>query len=97
MTDLSEISTTDLIKELMNRLAKDQYHLHDIMNRNTSLMNNKWNTVSGQILTSAKVTDINTFDQPKKVQLARFTGAKKQGDQLVIDMPPQSVIMLELK
>ena len=40
MTDLSEISTTDLIKELMNRLAKDQYHLHDIMNRNTSLMNN---------------------------------------------------------
>lgn len=63
----------------------------------TSLMNGKWNTVSGQVLTSAKVTDINTFEQPKKLQLAKFTGAKKQGDQLVIDMPPQAVVMLELK
>lgn len=63
----------------------------------TSLMNGKWKAVTGQILTAANLTDINTFDQPKKVQIAKFNGAKKQGDQLLIDMPPQSIVMLELK
>jgi len=64
---------------------------------NTSLQDVKWKGVTGQILTSSKVTDINTFDQPNKVHIEKFAGAKKQGDQLVVELPPVSVVVLELK
>lgn len=63
----------------------------------TTLMGIKFNSVSGEILTSPKLTDINTFDEPDKIKNASFNGAKKQGDQLVIEMPAHSVVMLELK
>ncbi|TWV96821.1 alpha-N-arabinofuranosidase [Chitinophaga pinensis] len=63
----------------------------------TSLQDVKWKTVSGQILTSGKVTDVNTFDQPNKIHIEKFNGAKKQGDQLVAELPPASVVVLELK
>jgi alpha-N-arabinofuranosidase len=54
-------------------------------------------TVTGQILTSTHYTDINTFSQPDKVRPTTFTGAKKQGGDLVITLPPKSVVVLELK
>jgi alpha-N-arabinofuranosidase len=52
---------------------------------------------SGQVLTSSAFTDINTFDQPARVKPAVFTGAQKQGDDLVVEMPAQSIVVLELK
>lgn len=63
----------------------------------TSLLGGGFNTVSGKILTSSNLTDINTFENPGKITNREFKGAKKQGDQLVVEMPPQSVVMLELK
>lgn len=63
----------------------------------TSFEQAKWKTVSGEVLTSAKVTDINTFEQPNKVHIEKFSGAKKQGDNLVVELPPASIVMLELK
>ncbi|MHA4808103.1 alpha-N-arabinofuranosidase [Flavitalea flava] len=51
----------------------------------------------GLILTSSKFTDINTFDQPAKVLPSVFSGAKKSGDELVVELPAQSVVVLELK
>jgi alpha-N-arabinofuranosidase len=56
-----------------------------------------WKTVTGQILTSAKLTDINTFDKMTTVQTAKFNGAKKEGNKLVVDLPSKSVVVLELK
>jgi len=53
--------------------------------------------VQGQVLTSPKYTDINTFDQPGKVKPAVFTGARKEGNDVVVDLPAQSVVVLELK
>lgn len=55
-----------------------------------------WKTVTGQILTSVKFTDINTFEQPNNLKLAEFKGAKKEGNDLVIALPPISVVTLEL-
>jgi alpha-N-arabinofuranosidase len=63
----------------------------------TALGNIKWTTVSGQVLTSANITDINTFDKPNKLRLENFTGAKKDGSNLVVSLPAKSVVMLELK
>ena len=54
-------------------------------------------TVTGQVLTSPKYTDINTFDKPNNVKPAAFNGARKEGNDLVVDMPPMSVVVLELK
>jgi alpha-N-arabinofuranosidase len=63
----------------------------------TTLQGISWKNVEGQLLTSPKFTDINTFDQPGKVRPALFTGARKAGDELVVELPAQSVVVLELK
>jgi alpha-L-arabinofuranosidase len=62
-----------------------------------SLNDATWKTVTGQVLTSAKFTDINTFDKPDFVKPAAFKGAKKEGEELVVTLPRLSVVVLELK
>ena len=52
--------------------------------------------VSGRILTSAKVQDYNSFEQPDRVKPAVFKGAILNGDQLKVTLPPISVVVLEL-
>jgi alpha-N-arabinofuranosidase len=56
-----------------------------------------WKSVQGQVLTSAKFTDVNSFDQPDKVKSAAFNGARKEGAELVVELPARSVVVLELK
>lgn len=63
----------------------------------TSLQGISYKTIQGQVLTSARYTDINSFDQPAKVKPALFSGAKKEGNGLVVELPAQSVVVLELK
>jgi alpha-N-arabinofuranosidase len=62
----------------------------------TALPGVSWQTVTGRILTSAKVSDYNTFDRPNTVTLAAFKGAKKRGDKLLVTLPPKSVVVLKL-
>jgi alpha-N-arabinofuranosidase len=57
----------------------------------------QFKTVSGQILTSKKLTDINTFENPGNVKIVPFNGAKKMGEELVLELPAQSIVTLELK
>jgi alpha-N-arabinofuranosidase len=63
----------------------------------TSLVDLNWKTVEGQVLTSPKFTDINTFEKPDMVKPAVFKGAKKEGNDLVVTLPKLSVVVLELK
>ena len=56
-----------------------------------------WKTVDGLVLTSAKVTDINTFEKADTVKPAKFSAAKKDGNELVVELPAKSVVVLELK
>ena len=63
----------------------------------TALPGVRFRTVTGRILTSARVGDYNTFDQPNAVTLAAFTGAQQRGEGLAVALPPKSVVMLELK
>lgn len=63
----------------------------------TLLAGISFKTVTGQIITSKKLTDINSFENPNNIKIAAFSGAKKAGEELVVDMPAQSVVMLELK
>jgi len=52
--------------------------------------------VKGRILTSAKVQDHNTFEKPNKVAPESFKDASLSGNVLKVDMPPNSVVVLEL-
>ena len=54
-------------------------------------------SVSGQILTAPQMTALNTFDAPAGVVPVAFTGATLNGGTLAVNLPPKSVVMLELK
>ncbi len=53
--------------------------------------------ITGQILTSPKFTDHNTFINREKVKLAVFNAFRKDRDILNIELPAKSVVVLELK
>ena len=63
----------------------------------TALEGINWKTVEGQIITSAKFSDINTFENPGHVKPVVFKGAKKEGNELLVELPPLSVVVLEIK
>lgn len=64
---------------------------------NTTLNGLTWKSVTGQILTSKSVTDVNTFTEPGKVGITEFKGAKKEGGNLSVELPAQSIVVLKLK
>jgi alpha-N-arabinofuranosidase len=53
--------------------------------------------VSGKILTSAKITDHNTFDKPNTVGVKDFKGAKVTKNILSVTLPPKSIVVLEIE
>src|SRR6201999_4096831 len=61
--------------------------LHNNITISTGLKDIQWKTVKGEILTSANITDVNTFEQPNKLHPVNFTGAKKEGENLVVVIP----------
>jgi alpha-N-arabinofuranosidase len=69
----------------------------NVMHINTALNEVDWTKVEGMVLTSAKLTDVNTFNQPNSVKPVVFNGAKKVGNELVVDLPAKSIVLLTLK
>jgi alpha-L-arabinofuranosidase len=63
----------------------------------SNLVGVKWKTASGQVLTSKKLTDYNSFENKEVVKITPFAGAKKEGETLVVELPAQSIVLLELK
>lgn len=53
--------------------------------------------VSGQIITSNKLDDHNTFDNPDKVKLKSFDGAKYKNGEVFLKIPAKSIVTIELK
>jgi alpha-N-arabinofuranosidase len=63
----------------------------------TSITVNARTTVTGQIITSVKITDINTFEKKETIKPVVYKVAKKSGNDLEVDIPAKSVVMLEIK
>jgi alpha-N-arabinofuranosidase len=57
----------------------------------------KFSSVQGRILTSQKMQDHNSFENPNKITPTVFKGAKLASGKLNVKLPPFSVVMLELK
>jgi alpha-N-arabinofuranosidase len=53
--------------------------------------------VTGKVLTSAKITDHNTFENPNTVNVKDFKGAKLSKELLSVTLPTKSVVMLEIE
>jgi alpha-N-arabinofuranosidase len=52
--------------------------------------------VTGRILTSAKIQDMNSFENPQFVTPKEFKDAKLKDGMILVNMPANSVIVLEL-
>jgi alpha-N-arabinofuranosidase len=61
------------------------------------LKGNTAKTISGKILTSDKIQNHNTFDNPNRVAPTTFSGAILSGDNVELTLPPFSVVVLELR
>lgn len=66
-------------------------------NISISLKGSKYTGVTGRILTSDKLQEFNSFENPDKIKPASFKGATLKGDMLTATLPPFSVVVLELK
>ena len=55
------------------------------------------NVVGGQIITSSNLTDINTFEKKNTVKSESFTGVRKNGNDLLVEMPSKSIVVVRLK
>ncbi len=55
-----------------------------------------YNSVTGRILTSSKLQNYNSFDEPNKIAPAAFIGASLKANTISIKLPPFSVVVLEL-
>ncbi|KAA6439007.1 alpha-N-arabinofuranosidase [Dyadobacter flavalbus] len=56
-----------------------------------------YSRVSGQILSSAKMSDHNTFEQPNKIAVADFSNARLEKQVLKLTIPAHSVIVLKVE
>jgi alpha-N-arabinofuranosidase len=57
----------------------------------------KANSVTGKIITSNKLQDYNSFEQPGKIKPTDFKDARITGNGLQVKLPPFSVVVLTLK
>jgi alpha-L-arabinofuranosidase len=57
----------------------------------------KYNSVSGTILTSKKLQDYNSFENPLTIEPVTFNGAMLSANSLQVKLPPFSVVVLTLK
>jgi alpha-L-arabinofuranosidase len=57
----------------------------------------KYTSVKGRVLSSQKIQDHNTFDNPEKVKPTTFNGATISSNKLTVKVPPFSVVILEIK
>jgi alpha-N-arabinofuranosidase len=53
-------------------------------------------SVSGTILSGSAINSHNTFENPKNLVPEKFSGAIIRGDQIALDLPAHSVLVLEI-
>jgi alpha-N-arabinofuranosidase len=54
-------------------------------------------SVSGRILTSTRVQDVNDFANVARVKPQAFSGASIRDGKLVVDLPAKSLVVLDLR
>lgn len=78
-------------------ISLSNVHLTDSQEIDLNLENFKVKSVSGQILTSNKIGDYNSFENPNVVVPQEFKGAKINKGTLKVTLPAKSIVTLEVK
>jgi alpha-N-arabinofuranosidase len=63
----------------------------------TQVIGSSVRTITGEVLTAPVMNAMNTFDNPNAIKPAPFSGFRLQGSQVMLSMPPKSVVVLELQ
>ncbi|HKQ52007.1 MAG TPA: alpha-N-arabinofuranosidase [Pyrinomonadaceae bacterium] len=63
----------------------------------TTIAGSSVKSVDGEVLTAPAMNAMNTFDHPNTIKPTPFLGHKLQDSQLMLSIPPKSVVVLELK
>lgn len=63
----------------------------------TQLVGASVKKVNGKMVTSVKINDYNSFDQPSKITVSDFKGASLSNNGLSVVLPPKSVVMVEVE
>ena len=53
--------------------------------------------VAGRLLTADQMSAHNTFEEPQAVKPVAFEGAQLDGEQFTVELPPKSIVALELR
>ena len=53
-------------------------------------------TITGRVLTAPAMNTVNTFAGPDAVRPAPFTGIKVQNEQIILNLPSKSVVVVEI-
>lgn len=56
-----------------------------------------FSSITGRILSSASIQDYNSFTEPSKIRPAAFNRASQNNKRITLEIPPASVIVLQLK
>ena len=92
-----EISATCSEKDGVYTVSLTNTSLEQANKVNVDLAGLKLKFAGAQVLTAASVNDFNDFGQPEKVSLKEFKDARISKGNLVVDMPPMSVVTLTLR
>ena len=57
----------------------------------------KIDVVTASIITAEKINSLNDFDKEETVNIKDFTGFRKTGNSIEVDLPSKSVILLTIK
>jgi alpha-N-arabinofuranosidase len=72
-------------------------HPHESVPLSISTSGFQAREVSGRILTAVATDAHNSFDAPKAIEPAEFTGASMQNGVLNVTLPSKSVVVLSLR
>ena len=85
-------SSNSIILSLVN-VSLDRSQEYEINLDGISEINN----VNGRILTCKNITDHNTFENPENIKPKTFNSAKIKQNNVKVDIPAKSVVILEIK
>jgi alpha-L-arabinofuranosidase len=63
----------------------------------TKVVGSTVRNIKGEVLTASMMNTMNTFDNPTAIKPTPFSGYQVQSSQVILSIPPKSVVVLELQ
>ncbi|MFC2137148.1 alpha-N-arabinofuranosidase [Bacteroidota bacterium] len=57
----------------------------------------EFDIVTAEVITSDEMNDLNDFDMEEKVNIQTFEGYEQDGNNIIVNMPPKSIVLVTIK